>query len=94
MTEFWPYLYRLAIQEQPFAAPLRLIAAGLKLHTPPLALPPFKHGVEGGQACQPLEPGTDTHSTAAAHGKLEFTLHANVTPISGIPGAPEQLMPH
>lgn len=58
---------RLAIQEKPFAAPLRLIAAGLELHSAPLAPPPYKH--EGG-ACIPITPGTDTHSTAAAQGIL------------------------
>ena len=57
--------FRLAIQDKPFAAPLRLIAAGLELHSAPLAPPPYKH--QGG-ACIPLTPATDVHSTAAAQG--------------------------
>ncbi len=56
---------RLAIQDKPFAAPLRLIAAGLDLHSLPLAPPPFK---QEGLTCVPILPGTDTHSTAAAQG--------------------------
>lgn len=58
---------RLAIQDKPFAAPLRLIAAGLELHGAPLAPPPYKH--QDG-ACVPLTPATDVHSTAAAQGAV------------------------
>jgi len=58
---------RLVIQDKPFAAPLRLIAAGLDLHSLPLAPPPFK---QQGLTCVPILPGTDTHSTAAAQGGL------------------------
>ena len=59
------YCCRLVLQEKPFAAPLRLIAAGLDLHSLPLAPPPFK---QEGSTCVPVVPGTDTHSTAAAQG--------------------------
>ena len=64
---------RLAIQEKPFAAPLRLIAAGLSLHSPFLAPPPYKYE---GSTCVPRVPGSDTHSTAAAQGAACATMHA------------------
>ncbi|KAL0052476.1 hypothetical protein WJX82_002806 [Trebouxia sp. C0006] len=63
------FYYRLAIQEKPFAAPLRLIAAGLDLHSLPLAPPPFK---QEGLTCVPILPGIDTHSTAATQGAAEL----------------------
>lgn len=61
------FYYRLAIQDKPFAAPLRLIAAGLDLHSLPLAPPPFK---QEGLTCVPILLGTDTHSTAAAQALM------------------------
>ena len=69
---------RLAIQEQPFAAPLRLIAAGLKLHDPPLAMPPYQ--LEGASH-QALAPGSKAHSTADAQGQYlsAFELGSCVT---------------
>lgn len=76
--------HRLAIQEKPFAAPLRLIAAGLNLHSVPLAPPPYKHE---GPDCIPITLGEDTHGTAAAQGTYITSLlthfyHLHFPPIS------------